>query len=202
MERRQSGEGIVYSAIEVKKWAEETPSVERARPACCSRCGRASRPPGAPLAVVGHGVRARQVRGPAEAAGKPMIRTLLVRRYRCRYCGGITTVLPRGLCARRHYSASAIGLSLCLFGMQGLSLGEARRRVCPWRSGFDTDRWTTLPSWLTAIAQGRLLIGVRASVPASSLRKQAERAAATLCALALGTGSVEAQAFEGAALAA
>lgn len=202
MERRQSGAGIVYSAIEVKKWEAELPAADRVRPPCCSRCGAASRPPGAPLGLVGHGVRERQVRGPSDATGEPVIRTLAVRRYRCLRCGGITTVLPRGLCARRHYSASAIGLSLCLFGMRGLSLGETRARVCPWRAGFDTERWTTLPGWLLAIEQGRLLSRVRPSAPGSSLRQQAERAAATLCGLALCTDGLEAQAFEGAALAA
>lgn len=202
MERRQSGEGIVYSAVEVKKWSEKIPSVEQVRPACCSRCGSASRPLGAPLVVVGHGARERQVRGPAHATSEPVVLAILVRRYRCLRCAGITTVLPRGLCARRHYSASAIGLSLCLFGMLGLSLGETRRRVCPWLSGFETERWTTLRGWLSAIEQGRLLPVVRRSPPAASPRKQAERAAATLCAMAPGSGSVEAKAFEGAALAA
>lgn len=202
MVRRQSGEGIVYSAIEVKKWAEEIPSAERARPACCSRCGVASRPLGTALVLVGHGRRERQVRGPRDATSEAEIRTISVRRYRCRLCGGLTTVLPRGLTARRHYSASAIGLSLCLFGMRGLSLGETRRRVCPWRAGFETERWTTLPGWLTAIAEGRLLSEVRPSPPSFSLREQAERAAATLCALSLEGGSLEAQAFAGAALAA
>jgi hypothetical protein len=202
MKRRQSGQGIVYSATEIKKWAEEIPSVERARPACCSGCGAASRPLGAAVVVVGHGLRERQVRGPRDATGEPEIRTISVRRYRCLGCGGLTTVLPRGLSARRHYSASAIGLSLCLFGMRGLSLGETRRRVCPWRAGFETERWTTLPGWITAIAEGRLLCEVRPSPPSFSLRERAERAAATLCALSLGAGSLEAQAFGGAALAA
>ena len=202
MARRQSGEGIVYSAIEVKKWAEEIPSAEQARPACCSQCGAASRPLGAVLVVVGHGLRERQVRGPADAMGEPEIRTISVRRYRCRLCGGLTTVLPRGLTARRHYSASAIGLSLCLFGMRRLTLGETRRRVCPWRAGFETERWTTLAGWLGAIREGRLLSGVRPSPPSFSLCEQAERAAATLCALSLEGGSLEARAFQGAALAA
>src|SRR6187399_325519 len=159
--RRQSGEGIVYSAVDVKKWAEEVPDVEAVRPGCCSLCGAPSRPLGAALVVVGHGLRMRQVRGPATPGGVPEIRMLRVRRYRCRLCGGLTTVLPRGLTARRHYSASAIGLALCLYGMQRLSLGETRRRVCAWRFGFDPERWTTLPTWLAAIEQGRLFVQVR-----------------------------------------
>lgn len=202
MKRRQSGSGIVYSAIDVKKWAEEVPTVEQARPACCSRCSAASRPFGAAVVVVGHGVRERQIRGPASVAEEPVTRTVLVRRYRCLRCGGLTTVLPRGLTARRHYSASAIGLALCLFGMLRRSVGETRRRVCAWRVGFEPERWTTLPGWLAAIEQGRLFAPVRACPPSFSLRERAERAAATLCGLAPGEGSLEAQAFEGAALAA
>ncbi len=202
MQQRRSGSGIVYSAIDVKKWAEEVPTVAQARPACCSRCGAAGRPLGAAVVVVGHGVRERQIRGPASVVGEPMIRTVLVRRYRCLRCGGLTTVLPRGLTARRHYSASAIGLALCLFGMRGLSVGETRRRVCSWRVGFEPERWTTLTGWVAVIEQGRLFVPVRPCPPSFSLRERAERAAATLCGLALSAGSLEAQAFEGAALAA
>lgn len=199
---RQSGEGIVYSAVDVKKWAGEVPDVEATRPGCCSQCGAPSRPLGAALVVVGHGLRTRQVRGPATPGGVPEIRTLRVRRYRCRLCGGLTTVLPRGLTARRHYSASAIGLALCLYGMQQLSLGETRRRVCAWRCGFDPERWTTLPAWLAAIEQGRLFAQVRPCPPTFSGRERAERAAATLCGLAFSAGTFDEQAFDGAALAA
>ncbi len=200
--RRRSGEGIVYSAIDVKKWAAGIPDIEAARPGCCSFCNAASRPSGAGVVLVGHGLRERQIRGPAGPQGQPETRVIRVRRYRCRLCGGLTTVLPRGLTARRHYSASAIGLSLCLYGMRRLPLGETRQRVCTWPIGFETERWTTLPSWVAAIEQGRLFPGVRPCPPSFTVRERAERAAATLCALALGAGSIEAQAFEGAALAA
>jgi hypothetical protein len=202
VKRRQSGEGIVYSTVGVKKWAEEEPSVERVRPACCSACGAASRPPGRALVLVGHGLRERQVRGPSDVAGQPETRVVRVRRYRCRSCGGLTTVLPRGLTARRHYSASAIGLALCLHGLRGLSVGETRRRICTWPMGFETERWTTLPSWVAAIEAGRLFRRVRASPAGASLRHKSERAAATLCSLALSVGELEAHVFEGAALAA
>jgi hypothetical protein len=152
--------------------------------------------------LVGHGLRERQVRGPAVPGGQPETRVVVVRRYRCKRCGGVTTVLPRGLTARRHYSASAIGLALCLHGMRGLSVGETRQRVCTWRVGFETERWTTLASWLAAVAEGRLFACVRGSPARASLRRRAERAAATLCGLALAADELEAQAFWGAALAA
>lgn len=199
---RQSGQGIVYSAIDVKKWAAEIPSVEAVRPGCCSRCGAASRPSGAGVVLVGHGLRERQVRGPGAPLGEPEIRVIGVRRYRCRLCGGLTTVLPRGLTARRHYSASAIGLSLCLYGICRLPLGETRRRVCTWPIGFETERWSTLLGWVAAIKDGRLFPGVRPCPPSFTVRERAERAAATLCVLALGADLIEAQVFEGAALAA
>jgi hypothetical protein len=152
--------------------------------------------------LVSHGLRERQVRGPAAPSGQPETQVLRVRRYCCRRCGGLTTVLPRGLTARRHYSASAIGLALCLYGLQGLSIGETRLRVCTWAVGFETERWSTLPTWALAIEQGRLFPSVRPSPVGASLRRKSERAAATLCAMARTAGGLEAEAFEGAALAA
>lgn len=200
--RRQSGEGIVYSAVDVKKWAEKVPGVEAVRPGCCSRCGAASRPLGAGLVLLGHGVRERQVRGPAEPGAAARIRTILIRRYRCRLCGGLTTVLPRGLAARRHYSASAIGLALCLYGMRRCSQKETRRKVCAWRVSFEPHRWTTLARWIISVEQRRLFPRVRPSPVAFAVQDRAERVAATLCSLALGTASIESRAFDGAALAA
>jgi hypothetical protein len=152
--------------------------------------------------LVSHGLRERQVRGPAGPVGEPETRLVRVRRYRCLRCGGLTTVLPRGLTARRHYSASAIGLALCLYGLQGLSVGETRQRVCTWALGFETERWTTLPKWVAAIDEGRLFRSVRSSPLGTSLRRRAERAAGTLCSLALSGDRLEARVFEGAALAA
>jgi hypothetical protein len=202
VKRRQSGEGIVYSAVAVKKWAVEVPSAQQVRPGRCSKCGAGSQPPGQPLLLVSHGLRERQIRGPAESSGHPETRVVRVRRYRCRRCGGLTTVLPQGLTARRHYSASAIGLALCLHGLRGLSLGETRQRVCTWPLGFETARWTTLSIWVAAIGQGRLFPRVRPAPATASLRMRASRAAATLCAIALSGAGIETQAFEGAALAA
>lgn len=199
---RQSGAGIVYSTVDVKKWAEEVPTVDAVRPGCCSQCGAASRPLGASLVLVGHGVRERQVRGPAAVGRTPELRTLWVRRYRCKLCRGVTTVLPRGLTARRHYSASAIGLALFLYGLGGMSLGQTRHQVCAWRLSFAPERWTTLSTWVAAIQHGRLFTRVRPSPSSFTLRERAGRAAATLSGLALDTGSLGGRAFEGAALAA
>jgi len=104
------------------------------------------------------------------------------------------------------YSASAIGLAFCLFGLVGLSVGETRQRVCTWRTGFDLTRWSTLRSWVQAVGTGQLLPRIVAWRPwplCGSLQQKAERAAACLCALApAGVGALSEQAFAGAALAA
>lgn len=203
VEKRRSGEAIVYSDVVVKKWVEETPAVERVRPASCTRCGGASRVPGRPLRLVGHGVRERQVRGPSSADSAPEITTVLSRRYCCRECGATTTVLPRGLHARRHYSGSAIGLALCLFGVLRFSVAETRRRVCAWNAGLSTGGWSTLKKWVDAISAGRLFPRIRRCPDHFSRRRKAERAASTLVAFGSGnTANLEARAFEGAARAA
>jgi hypothetical protein len=128
-----------------------------------------------------------------------------VRRYLCQHCGGVTTVLPGGLCARRHYSAWAIGLALCLFGLMDHSIEETRARIYTWRVRFDLNRWTTLRQWVAAVSVGRLLPRIIAWRPwpdGFSLRAGAERAAACLCSLALEAGTIAEQVFAGAALAA
>ena len=48
---------IGRSVLESKFWLQRLPSVEEARPACCSACGEVSRPDGEALMRVGHGVR-------------------------------------------------------------------------------------------------------------------------------------------------
>jgi Domain of unknown function (DUF6431)/zinc-finger of transposase IS204/IS1001/IS1096/IS1165 len=179
------------------------PSVEEARPACCPRCEAASRPIDGPLGLHGHGMRARQVRGPLEADGEPTTLELDVRRYRCRTCGAVSTVLPRGLVPRRHFSSAAIGQALLRYGRLQQSRREVRRHTSPWRIVGDAAQagWATLGRWIGALA-GRGLFGqVRAAPAAFTARQRAERAALTLAALApagLGYRSLMEQVFAGA----
>jgi hypothetical protein len=84
------------------------------------------------LGLWGHGLRERQQRGPLEVGGAAPTVVIRERRYRCRGCGALLVVVPRGVLRGRHYSASAIGLALALFGVVGMSLAEVRRRVSPW----------------------------------------------------------------------
>ncbi len=125
--------------------------------------------------------------------------TLQVRRYRCRGCGAVVTVLPRGLAARRQYAATAIGLALYLVGVVGQSTRQVRERVSPFALTFDGGGWATVRRWVRAVEQGLLFAPIRASPAGFSIRKRAERAAMTLVAMAPpGHGAEEAAVMAGA----
>ena len=115
----RSSSHVVHSDLDVKFWMEGPPPTARVRPATCPGCGVAARPLGARLHVVGHGVRERQVRGPLHAGGPPGLVVVRVRRFRCRVCGAVITVLPRGVAPRRHFG---LGLSGAPRGARGRAL--------------------------------------------------------------------------------
>jgi hypothetical protein len=51
------------------------------------------------MMLVGHGTRERQVRGPLAPGAMALDTVIRARRYRCRGCGAIVTVVPRGVIA-------------------------------------------------------------------------------------------------------
>lgn len=198
LEKTQSGNGIVRSTIGVNTWLEHPPSVSAARPPCCTRCGAASRPTGGVLAVHGHGVRARQVRGPLEVGSEAKVVVIDVRRYRCQECGAVMTVVPREVVARMLFSAPAVALALALYGLLGQSAREVRAAVSPWHEvGTPAGGWKTLRRW---IARAPVLwTCIRAAPAAASTRARAERAATTLAGHAGAHTSLVHGAFAGAA---
>jgi hypothetical protein len=156
---------------------------------------------GGVLGVVGHGLRERQLRGPAGVGALARLRIVRVRRYRCVGCHAVITVVPRGVLARRHFGAGAVGVALHAYGCEGLAARVVRDRVGgtgPPGSGG----WPTLRRWLLAIGRGSLFPGVRPSPDAFDARQRAERAAMTLVSFAPpGTGGLAARAFAGAVVA-
>lgn len=147
----QSSSRIVYSALDVKHWVHGPPTVEAARPGTCPGCDAASRPPGCPLGLHGHGVRTRQLRGPAAADAPSTTQVLTCRRYRCTRCRAVIIVVPRGVVPRRHYGAAAIALAFALWALAGQSAAAVRRRVCAWPiQGLATRGWCTLRRWAAA----------------------------------------------------
>jgi hypothetical protein len=194
---KRSASVVVHSFIDVKSWAAATPSVKVARPACCPRCRVASRTPGEPLGLVGHGLRDRQVRGPIEPGARPSLLTLRARRYRCRHCTATVTVVPRGCVPARHYGAAAIALACMLYGMRGESLRATRVRVSPWRS--TEPGWPVMRRWLRAIEGGAIFTRVRRCPGDWTARRRAERVAQIVLGAADAHGAIELRVFAGAA---
>ena len=112
------------------------------------------------MVIVGHGLVARQVRGPGGPGHAPEQGLVMLRRYRCRACEAVVVVGPRGLLRRRWYSAGAVGLALLGYG-DGESSASVRARTSPSRSvgGSAVEHWVTLRRWLEA-AQSGALFGV------------------------------------------
>ena len=177
--RTKSIPRIVHSEVGVKFWAAALPSVDCVRPGSCPCCGAPSRPIGHPLGLVGHGTRERQVRGPPFPGAATTQSVILVRRYRCRTCGAIITVVPRGVVQCRHFGAGAIGITVHGWGLERRSLDDVRRAV----GGHDVEGrgWPAARRWVDAIQAGRLFGGrVRPCPPGFSRARIAERAATTL----------------------
>lgn len=62
------------------------------------------------------------------------------------------TVVPRGVCPRRHYGYAAIALALVLWRVVGQSVGEVRRHVCAWPvTTTRTSVWPALRRWCAAL---------------------------------------------------
>lgn len=136
---------MIRTAVSIKSWLAQTPSVEEVRPAQCAGCGGASRAVGRPLGVHGQGLLRRQVRGVLEVGGEPGVIVLSVRRYECQRCGAVMTVVPAGMLARRQYSASTIALALHLWLSVGQSDRMVRDGLCAWRRrGRSARGWAQL----------------------------------------------------------
>jgi hypothetical protein len=195
---------IVRSDIDVKSWVAKEPTVEAARPGRCPRCGGAGRPTGGPLGLHGHGLRGRQVRGPLEPGGRPLLLVLRVRRYRCQACAAVLTVVPRELTTGYLFSRSAVGWALALFGVMALPPREVRRQTSPWsRVGASAvTGWMSLRRWIDGVRAGRLLPGLLRPPPSWTSRRASSQLALVIAAHAGPTVAalpVAAQAFVGAA---
>lgn len=159
----RSSLGIVHCGIEIKVWRQQLPSVDQVRPSRCPRCHAASRPPGRPLGLHGHGVVRRDQWGPPLFEASPCFDELYLRRYRCQNCGAVIRVGPRGLLPRYRYGGGAIGLALALWSIFGQADADIRAQVSPWRQvALETlRRWPSLPRWAHAAREGRIWHRIR-----------------------------------------
>ncbi len=193
----RSRSGLIRSVVSVNAWLARPPTVSEARPTRCTGCRAASRPAGGPLAIHGHGVRRRQLRGPLDAQGEPQIVVVEIRRYECQRCGAVMTMAPREVIARKHYAATAIGLAVALYGVAGKCARAVREAVSPWRVvGASSTGWRSLRRWISAASS--MWRCVRRSPSTWSTRQRAERIATTLAAHADGEPELVQAAFLGA----
>lgn len=120
--------------------------------------------------IHGHGLRERQQRGPESAAGPPQGVVLRVRRYLCKACEAVMTVLPATAQPGRHFSGEAIALALALWGLCGESAAHVRRLVNDWRPGPGARGWRSLARWRGAAAAGPLFRGLGLAPGADAVR--------------------------------
>lgn len=143
---------VVVSRLSVKVWLEDTPSVDRVRPAVCPRCEAPSRAPGESLGLHGHGLRSRWCLGFLQWGEPPGEYVVEVRRYLCTGCEQTCTVVPRGICPGRLYLIGTIGAALALWALSDppVSAADVRRQISPFE--VPTDRlpprdWAALRRW-------------------------------------------------------
>lgn len=192
---------MVRAAVGIKAWIAKVPCVEEVRPSRCVGCGIASRPVGERLAVHGHGLLARQVRGVLDVGGEPGVFAIAVRRYVCLACKAVMTVVPAGVLARRLYSAGSIALALHMWLMTGLSDRAVRSRVCAWRVRGSSDRgWAQLYRWARQAARVLALPRPLSAVGGPyAAALQALNALLSLAPVTMSEAPIAEQIFEGAA---
>lgn len=108
---------------------------------------------GSSVVLVGHGRRRRQQTGRDEA-GVSSDEDVLVRRYRCRECGAVVVVMPRGMRPRLRYRVVSIVHGLALWA-GGLASAAVRARISSTTSvAHNASRyWSSLARWLRLSAQ-------------------------------------------------
>ena len=115
--------------------------------------------------------------GPLRSDEAPQARVVFARRFRCRRCGAVITVVPDAVAPRRRYAAPAIALALTLFGVAGRAAKDVQARVgVGGDQGLDDRRWRMLDRWPVAILTGELFERVRAPAPEERSTKRSAAA--------------------------
>ena len=107
----------LQAQVAIGDWIQALPSVKAIRPARCPRCGIGSRPPEAPLRIIGHGLRLLVVWGQLTLNSAPTFIDVQARRFRCLECSAIFAVVPTGVAPGRRYFMPSIALALALWSL-------------------------------------------------------------------------------------
>lgn len=183
--------------IGVKPWACSTPTCGSVRPACCAACGRASREPGKPLTLVGHGLLARTIEGPLEPGGDAVDCQVQCRRFLCTACGAVLVVVPRGVGRGFRYALSCIAYALALWGYARTSAQRTRAATsaASARGLASPEQWSSLRRW---VRRAPAIFGAGVPATTGSLRERAAQLAVWIAAHApLPTTHVPHDAFFG-----
>ena len=78
-----------------------------------------------------------------------MVRDVRARRYRCRACGAILVVVPRGIARCYRYALTAIAWALALWGSARLRESDVRLRTSTAKlaGAASATRWASLRRW-------------------------------------------------------
>ena len=135
--------------------------------------------------------------GPLEPGAAPASATVVARRYRCRGCGAVLVVVPRGVGRALRYTLDAIGYALALWGYARTTAERTRRAVsaAKARSVSAPEQWSSLRRWTAGAAR---IFGIGEPRSSGTLRERAARVASWLAAQApVPTGAVLRDAFFG-----
>lgn len=175
--------GILKIGPDIKFWRARLPGVGEARPCACPSCG-VHAVAGGRVRLQGHGRVSRWVRGLLQEGGEAEDVELMLRRYRCRDCGAVMRVGPRGLVAHRRYPAPTILFALALWSIVGHPPGTVRDRVSPDAYRGPTSagqRWTTLLRWARTLT-------ARSTASGETLRTRTASALRTVAGVLGGLG--------------
>jgi hypothetical protein len=115
----------------------------------------------------------------------------------------VVTVVPRGVHARRHFGAGAVGVALHGYGCDGLT-ATAVRKLVGGMGPMESGAWPTLRRWVGALGRS-LFRAARAVAEIVGRRSRAARAAVLLAAFApprSDPGTLAGDVFNGAVVAA
>lgn len=158
--------------------------MDAVRPTRCARCAIPGRSAAGRCGLHGHGLRSRQLLGPAFVGGVPVLREVTVRRYQCQECHLVMTVTTEALLPRKHYGAGTIGLALWLWSVTRQSAAKVRQALSPrTRIGAAAVRgWASVKRWAGEACSGDVWQAVRTTLQVD-LRADAERVMRQLRAL-------------------
>jgi len=151
------------------------------------------------LTIVGHGQRTRGVEGPAAPDEQPVVQDICARRYRCRACGAVVVVVPRGVARGLRYCLPAIAWALALWASERLREPDVRLRTSTAKRVGEASatRWASLRRWTR---RADILFGALPP-PAVTLRACAAQIATFVAAHSpIAFGPVAVDAFYGASL--